>query len=164
MWLLHNYFLPTLNSSSVPPLHAGPLHPMEPILKRYKSLRKTVIRDVSQMKRHTPEITTILREVERWIAEAKAAANIATVNWNVAFADDADREDLDVKERWALDRLCDELLEKEVLVPRSKKCVLVTVLIIGDITSDFFVSLGSEYFRRTRSHHPPCLLRYGVIC
>lgn len=78
-------------------------------------------RDVSLQSRHRPAIQNVLKDVERWVAEAKVAANVAVgeLGWDTGgFQDD---ESLDVKERWALEKLCDALLEKGVLVPLSKK-------------------------------------------
>ena len=66
-------------------------------------------------------VNNILREVERWVTEAKVAANIAVggLGWDVETT--VERGDQDVKERWALGRLCESLLERGALVPTSKK-------------------------------------------
>lgn len=53
------------------------------------------------------------RELERWIGEAK----IASWGFGLAGMEDGD----DWKETWALDRLCEGLLDKGGLVPVSKK-------------------------------------------
>lgn len=83
-----------------------------PILKHYKSLLKMITRDASLRSQYKFAIASSLKDVERWVAEAKVAANIAAGNlgWEV-----------DVKERWALELLGDALLEKGALVPLSKK-------------------------------------------
>ncbi|CAL1696177.1 unnamed protein product [Somion occarium] len=95
-WLLNNYWLPTLNP--------------------------TVTRDASLRTHYQPEINKVVREIERWTSEAKVAANLAlgTFDWDVGDESlDLDQED--VREKWALDRLCDVLLAKGILVPQSKK-------------------------------------------
>ncbi|KAJ7071478.1 Las1-like-domain-containing protein [Mycena amicta] len=111
-WLLHNYFLPTINPSTALVSQVPSLRALAPILKEYKSLSKLVARDAS-LKAQQQQIKTILRDVERWIAEAAVATNVAggDLGWSNENA----------KERWALDRLCDALLEKSALVPLSKK-------------------------------------------
>ncbi|KAJ7630589.1 Las1-like-domain-containing protein [Roridomyces roridus] len=114
-WLLHNYFIPTLNPSIAAPQQAAPLRPLAPILKQYKFLQKVIARDVSVRLQYKQEVKGILRGVERWIAEATIAANVAAgeLAWDIG--------DESVKERWALEKLCDSLMEKGVLVPLSKK-------------------------------------------
>ena len=65
-----------------------------------------------------------MKDIERWIAEGKVAANVAAGNlgWeNGASEIVLDSGELDSKERWALERLCDALLEKGALVPLSNK-------------------------------------------
>lgn len=117
-WLLNNYWLPTLNPSVQNNAPTQELRSIGPLFKRYKTLLKAVTRDASLRTQYQPEITKVIREIERWIAEAKVAANLsqAGVDWDVGEDSDPDQE-----ERWALDRLCDELLTKGALVPQSKK-------------------------------------------
>ncbi|KII86378.1 hypothetical protein PLICRDRAFT_287605 [Plicaturopsis crispa FD-325 SS-3] len=107
-WLLHNYFLPALNPYSSSLTSTTPTRPLAPLLKQYKTLLKITTRDATLQKEYRAEIAHVLREVERWVAEAK------TVEWN---GDD----DEDAREQWALDGVCDALLEKGALVPLSKK-------------------------------------------
>lgn len=116
-WLLHNYFLPTLNPSAALPTQATPLRPLAPLLKRYKSIIKLTARDASLKAEYQIAIASILRDIERWVAEAKVSANVS----QAGYAWEEEEGEPDVKERWALDRLCDELLEKGALVPLSKK-------------------------------------------
>ncbi|PPQ64754.1 hypothetical protein CVT26_002698 [Gymnopilus dilepis] len=115
-WLLQNYFLPILNpvSNSLQSLPA--LRPLMPLLKLYKSTMKTVTKDLSLHSRYRPKIVAILRDIERWISEAKVSANIV--------AGDPDGSDVDFKEIWALERFCEGLIEKGMLVPLSKKCAV----------------------------------------
>jgi ribosomal biogenesis protein LAS1 len=118
-WLLNNYFLPTLNPSSVPHLRGPHLRPLLPLLKQYKTLLKLTTRDTSLKERYRPKIRSVLREIERWIAEAKVS--VMDFDWDEEKK--AASEDLDIKDKWALHRLCDGLLEKGALVPLSKKSV-----------------------------------------
>ncbi|KAJ3513123.1 hypothetical protein NLJ89_g3127 [Agrocybe chaxingu] len=120
-WLLHNYYLPTLNPVSTrPTTSAPPLRPLTPMLKFYKNTMKTITRDVSLVSQSKPKIVSILRDLERWIAECRVATNVAVgeVSW---YAGQTDRTDIDAKETWALERFCDGLAEKGMLVPLSKK-------------------------------------------
>ena len=122
-WLLHNYFLPTLNPSAPPSAPAPPLRPLAPILKEYKTIMKATTRDATLEVQYRVQSTKILRDVERWVSEAKVASASTTggVGWEDA-PDDGDEED--ASETWALDRLSEVLLEKGMLVPLSKKCVI----------------------------------------
>jgi ribosomal biogenesis protein LAS1 len=78
------------------------------------------MRDASLRSHYHQEIKTILKDVERWIAEATVAANVAVgeLGW-----DSPEKADQSTKEKWALERLCDALMEKGALVPLSKKCL-----------------------------------------
>ncbi|KAA1468458.1 Las1-domain-containing protein [Dentipellis sp. KUC8613] len=120
-WLLHHYFLPTLNptlqSQSQSQPHGPALRPLVPALKQYKTLQKLTTRDASLRSRYAADTTKLVRDVERWIAEARVAANMA--EWAAGADEAADGEER--KERWALERLCDALLEKGILVPMSKR-------------------------------------------
>ncbi|KAF7367218.1 Protein LAS1 [Mycena sanguinolenta] len=117
-WLLHNYFLPTINPSTVAPPQSPPLRPLAPVLKQYKSLRKIVTRDASLKSQYQQETKTVFKDIERWIAEATVSANVAVgeLGWSTSG-----KGDQSAKERWALERLCDALMEKGALVPLSKK-------------------------------------------
>ena len=121
-WLLHNYFLPMLNPSAPSSAPALSLRPLSPLLKEYKALMKATTRDATLSVQYRSDITKILRDVERWISEAKvaAASAIGRVSWDDTPGD-SDEED--AQEKWALDRLSEVLLEKGMLVPLSKKCV-----------------------------------------
>lgn len=115
---------------------------MGPLLRRYKSLLKTVSRDASSRAWHAADISDALREIERWLAEARVAAHTHAsefASWLPyrdrgragAQMDDGERDDdrddddevLEPTEAWALDRFCDALLEKGALVPVSRKSV-----------------------------------------
>jgi ribosomal biogenesis protein LAS1 len=128
-WLLHNYFLPTLNSSAAAAPTAPNLRPLEPLLKEYKALLKITTRDASLKKQYAAQITTVLRDVERWVAEAKVAAGRAVgLGWEIdgniqeRGSETAKNETVgDERERWALERLAEALLERGALIPLSKK-------------------------------------------
>jgi ribosomal biogenesis protein LAS1 len=117
---------------------------VEPLLARYKSLLKTVSRDASLRARHAADISNVLREIEHWLAEARVAAAAAVAHTYagthtsedpvaavsalaaavIGDDHDGDDEELEPREAWALDRLCDALLVKGALVPVSRKSVL----------------------------------------
>ena len=69
-----------------------------------------------------PEIEALRAQLE----EAKVAAtSIALDMLSYQSRDEDTRQEPDARERWALDRLCDELFERGGLVPVSAKCVPV---------------------------------------
>jgi ribosomal biogenesis protein LAS1 len=95
-----------------------------PILKQYKSLLKITTRDVSLRSQYDLAISSVMKDIERWVAEGQVAANInaGEVGWEQnANAIVLDSGELDAKDRWTLEKLCDVLLEKGALVPLSKK-------------------------------------------
>jgi hypothetical protein len=49
---------------------------VEPLLRRYKNILKTDLRDASLRARHAVDVSGILREIERWLAEARVAASV----------------------------------------------------------------------------------------
>lgn len=88
---------------------------------------KVVVRDASLKQRHQPEIDGVLRDIERWVSEAKAAVDISSGNlgWEDIDLDDSSVSSTQVtKERLALEALCDNLMEKGALVPLAKKSVV----------------------------------------
>ena len=117
-WLLHNYFIPALSSTFRDQTPAVSLSPVVPMLKKYKSVMKLVTRDASLAVQYKVELRDIYRSLERWISEAKAAATSTMYSvWGAGRDDEMDQE----KERWALERLCEALTEKDGLVPTSVK-------------------------------------------
>jgi ribosomal biogenesis protein LAS1 len=127
-WLYANYFLPLLAPASVGPsatASRAPLRPLDPLLKTFKTLQKKLVRDASLRKTLAPDIARTLRDVERWVAEARIdAAVVDGVGLDLVpdrGGEETDDADIDPQERWALERLCDALLERGVLVPQSKK-------------------------------------------
>lgn len=123
-WLFHNYFMPELHPSSAESDRRQPLRSAAHLLKKYSVLMKIVTRDTSLRQKHQPEIDSVLRDVERWIAEAKTAVDISSGNigWEGAEWDDSTvNSEQEVKERLALEALCGNLMEKGALVPLAKK-------------------------------------------
>lgn len=117
-WLLQNYFLPVLNPLSIPHTKTS-FRPVSPLLNRYKTLMKLTTRDKSVQDQYQGELLAVQRDIERWVSEGKLGADPS-----VAFAGDGwdrDEDGEDWRERWALERLCDALVEKGALVPLSKK-------------------------------------------
>jgi len=115
--------LPTLNPASVAQSQRNHLRPVAPLLKQYKTLKKLTVRDASLATKNKSVIASLVRDIERWIAEAKVTANLAAgdFDWKAGkVSDDADAND-QYRERWALEKLCDGLLDKGALVPLSKK-------------------------------------------
>ena len=122
-WLLHNYFLPTLNPST-PAAPTQPLRPLAPLLKQYKTLMKATTRDATLRVTYRVEITKTMRAVERWVADAKLAAPASpseVSTWDDGNTDEDEEDGDDPRERWALERLVDALLEKGMIVPLSRK-------------------------------------------
>lgn len=159
VWLLHNYFIPTINPSSIP-ASQSPLRPVAPILKQYKNLLKITTKDTSLGPQYKQAVLSIMKHTERWISEAKVAANVAAgeVGWEAsAYEYGMDSDYIEVREKWALERLCDALLEKGALVPLSKKFVLP---VFRDGLSH--ISLENEISRRTHFIHQNFLSNYGL--
>lgn len=123
--------MPELHPSSAEPIQQKPLRSATPLLKKYSVLMKVVTRDTSLRQKHQPEIDSALRDIERWIAEAKTAVDISSGNlgWEDVEWDDSTADSTKtVKERLALEALCDSLIEKGALVPLAKKFVVSFLL------------------------------------
>ena len=122
-WLLHNYFLPALNPSTPAPATPS-LRPVEPLLKQYKALVKMFTRDASLRTKYKPDLMKLLRDIERWVAEAKVEAHGAFRGFDyVPEVDGENSSQEDRPEKWALLKLSEALLEKGMMVPLSKKSV-----------------------------------------
>lgn len=91
---------------------------------------KTVTRDESLRKRHQDEIDTVMRDIERWITEAKVSAELAVNPLGWGFDDNSAVARVDIKEKWALEILCNALLERGAIVPVSKRFVIVSKCIV----------------------------------
>jgi ribosomal biogenesis protein LAS1 len=105
---------------------------------QYKNLLKIVSRDASLRPRHEADISSVLREIERWVSEARVAASAAANEFAWESRDgyelaaatggstgraDGGSDEPEPREIWALDRLCEALLTRGVLVPISRKSV-----------------------------------------
>lgn len=110
-WLLHNYWIPTINPVPPSQVKTKPVRPLTPILKQYKALMKLTTRDASLKGKYKQNLQSLLNDVERWFAEA-----MISVSGQLAW-DSHDEE----REKFALQQLCDPLLEKGFLVPLAKK-------------------------------------------
>ena len=118
---MQNYFLPTLNPALPSVSQASLLRPVSPLLKEYKALLKAITRDGSLKTHYQADVSKVLRDIERWIAEAKVAADISAAALGFDDDDDEiDRED-NGRERWALENFCGALMEPGGLVPVSKR-------------------------------------------
>lgn len=129
-WLLQNYFLPLLNPVSKNPPILTPVRPLAPLLKLYKNTMKIVTRDLSLMTQHKSKLGIILRDLEKWIAESRVAANVSMgeTRWQTNhWPEDDETSEGNLKELWALEQLCKTLAEKGMLVPLSKKFELLSV-------------------------------------
>ena len=90
---------------------------------------KIVIRDVSLASQQKYKVITLIRDLERWIAESRVAANsIAEESWTRIQSSSSPITSSDPKELWALENFCDKLSERGMLVPLSKKSVYFLLL------------------------------------
>lgn len=125
--------MPELHPSSPAELERGrrPLRSAAPLLKQYSVLMKIVTRDASLKQEYQQEIDGVLREIERWIAEGKAAVDISSGNlgWEgVEWADSTIISEQATKEKLVLEALCENLMEKGALVPLAKRYALACAL------------------------------------
>ena len=111
-WLFQNYFMPTLNPSTASTRRPAEPRPLGPLLAQYKSLSKVVSRDTTLANQYQADIQSCLRDIGRWISEAKISASST---FGLVDGDEDDRE------AQALDQFCGELLARGVLIPLSKK-------------------------------------------
>ena len=101
---------------------------------------KLLVRDASLITRHKKDISDILKAIENWVSEAHIAASaVVFPGWGSERSSPSSKGDDDVdgdwRERWALEGLCDALLERGGLVPVSTKFVhaYVTQSTLADI-------------------------------
>ena len=123
-WLLHNYFLPIISPPPDKPEELVPLRPLTPSLIEYKKAMKVIIRDVSLASQQKRKVIALIRDIERWIAESRVAANsVVEDSWTHIQFSGSPMNASDSKEIWALEKVCDKLSEEGRLVPLSKKFV-----------------------------------------
>ena len=91
---------------------------------------KTVARDGSLRKQHQDEIDTVMRDIERWITEAKVSAELAVNPLGWGFDDNSAAARIDMKEKWALEIICNALLERGAIVPLSKRSETVSDCVV----------------------------------
>jgi ribosomal biogenesis protein LAS1 len=113
-WLLNNYWLPTINPTQIAPVPTQSLQPILPVLKVYKATMKDISRDVSMKAKRKATYHSVVKGIENWISEARVAGSVSAAELDMAQ---------EVKEELALEKFCDALLEKGVLVPLSKKYI-----------------------------------------
>ncbi|GBE78457.1 Las1-domain-containing protein [Sparassis crispa] len=161
-WLLDNYFLPTLNPSAAAPSPKTVLRPLSPLLKQYKTLLKGTTRDASLLPTRKHEIAKVTRDIERWVAEAKVAANVSVdaIEWDIGAQDDSME---DGRERWALERLCDALLELGALVPVSKKKRTISGVPLAPAPAN--LAIWTPLLTNLQSLHPklPAVLAVRIV-
>ena len=101
-----------------------PLRPLTPSLIEYKNAMKIIIRDISLASQQKPKVISLMRDLERWIAESRVAANsVVESSWTHIQFSGSPMTASDPKEIWALEKFCDNLSEQGTLVPLSKKFV-----------------------------------------
>lgn len=86
---------------------------------------KAVAQDGSLRKQHQGEIDTVMRDIERWITETKVSADLAAHPLGWGFDENSAASKVDIKEKWALEILCDALLDRGGIVPVSKRSEIV---------------------------------------
>ena len=106
-WLGKSYFLPTLAKNAPQAPDSTP--PLAPLLKQYKTLMKSVLRDRSIQKSIEGDLEMALRSFDAWIGQAATAA------WSLWDSDAAERG------TWALEKLSLALTQSGGLVPVAKK-------------------------------------------
>lgn len=168
-WLLHNYFLPIISPPPSNPEEVVPLRPLTPSLIEYKKAMKVIIRDVSLASQQKHKVIALIRDLERWIAESRVAANsIVEDSWTHIQFSGSPMTASDSKEIWALEKFCDKLSEQGGLVPLSKKFVYFALL--AYFTNIFFrkrqpsadsmipnkisISLWSPLLQHIQTSHP----------
>lgn len=91
-------------------------------MKRYKVVSKSITRDASLQKELGVELSKAIRNIERWLGEARVtftAHNINDIGSSVVNHDGEDNGD--EGERWALSCLSELLLERGSMVPISSR-------------------------------------------
>lgn len=82
---------------------------------------KAVTRDASLRKRQQSEIDTIIRDIERWIAEAGVSVGLANDVLAWRADEHSDNDEGNTRDRSALEAFCEALLDTSILVPLAKK-------------------------------------------
>lgn len=82
---------------------------------------KTVTRDGSLRKHYQDRVDSVMRDIQRWITEVKVSAELAGNPLGWGFNDHSTATRVDIKEKWALEIICNALLERGAIVPVSKR-------------------------------------------
>jgi hypothetical protein len=82
-----------------------------------------MIRDVSLASQQKHKVIVLIRDLARWIAESRVAANFLVEEPWTHIQSGSFMTASDPKEIWALENFCNKLSEKGWLVPLSKKFV-----------------------------------------
>ncbi|KAF8321616.1 Las1-domain-containing protein [Clavulina sp. PMI_390] len=110
-WLLNNYWLPTVAPANLEDAPPPVIPPVLPLLKEYRSLMKSIARDASIKGVKKGDIARMHRDLERWVGETK-----------VSYGMDSGQMGMDDEgEKFAIEKLCEELVESGYLVSISKK-------------------------------------------
>ncbi|EJD04250.1 uncharacterized protein FOMMEDRAFT_167479 [Fomitiporia mediterranea MF3/22] len=112
---------------------------------------KIISRDTSLTTQYKDNLATVLRDIERWISEAKVASSAVIFHrWGAVQTGDGEDE----KERWALERLCDALIERGGLVPVSGKKRLASNLKSSPILPQGLISVWTPLLSTLKTSHP----------
>lgn len=85
-----------------------------------------MIRDVSLASQQKHRVIVLIRDLARWIAESRVAANFLVEEPWTHIQSGSPMTTSDPKEIWALEIFCNKLSEKGWLVPLSKKFVCLS--------------------------------------
>jgi hypothetical protein len=141
-WLGKNYFLPTLTKNA--PRAPDSTPPLEPLLKQYKTLMKSILRDRSIQGSMEGDLDMALRSFDAWIGQAATAA------WSLWDSDAAERG------KWALEKLSLALTQSGGLVPVAKKYVSFNELSHLHLLSPLEKTTG--YIRRAKCQYLESLI------
>jgi len=114
---------------------------------------KVIIRDVSLASQQKHKVLALIRDLERWIAEIRVAANsVVEDSWTHIQFFGSPLTASDSKEIWALEKFCDNLSEQGGLVPLSKKKRQFSADAM--IPNKFSISLWSPLLQHIQTSHP----------
>jgi len=114
---------------------------------------KVIIRDVSLASQQKHKVIALIRDLERWIAESRVAANsVVEDSWTHVQFSGSPMTASDSKEIWALEFFCDKLSEQGGLVPLSKKKRQPSA--DSMIPNKISISLWSPLLQHIQASHP----------
>jgi ribosomal biogenesis protein LAS1 len=116
-WLLNRYFSPTLSFISTATLESMDIPSLDPLLTEYKSLMKTCLRDASLQGRTKADVERLLKGFSTWITDV-------STRYAVDLSIQSSESNITAqKGRFATQKFCEQLCERNGLVPLSKRCV-----------------------------------------